>query len=244
MFARFAFVIFCCVLMTAMARLPQGVPPLAYKGYLVNDGDSFSNTHGSTDGASIMTYVSVPNRNLAMATTAVTGQTLSGNISTFPATVLPIYSAASKIYGTSLPFIVQILSGANDIRSSVAVSTIYANLQTYVNLVHALGANAKVVVGSQPVQCDIFNSSPELTALQTYNGDIRSNWNVAQSSGGLGADGLSDFWANSTIGQGNYTGSAFCGFPNTYSSDGQHPTDAAMAILGPIEETAVQPLIP
>jgi hypothetical protein len=66
----------------------------------------------------------------------------------------------------------------------------------------------------------------------------------AQGSGGLGADGIANYWVNTTIGPGNYNGSTFCNYPNSYSKDGTHPTDLAMSIMGSIEAAAVQPLLP
>jgi hypothetical protein len=117
-------------------------------------------------------------------------------------------------------------------------------LQTYVNNVHALRSNAKVVVGVNLVQCDIYNRSNELGVLEALNADIIAGWNVAQGSGGLGADGLADYWANTAIRPGNYNGSTFCNYPNSYSRDGVTRTVLSMSIMGSIEAAAVQPLLP
>lgn len=224
----------------AMARWPQRqVLSPAYQGYLINDGDSLSTTIGSSDGGTILTYVNVPGKTLAYATVAISGQTLAGNISTFPNTVGAVYNSMRTIYGTSIPFVVQILSGANDIRLGGTASAIYANLQAYINLVHALGPNAKVMATTYLVQCDIFGNGPQLAVLQTLNNSVISNWNVVQSSGGLNADGLVNYWADLTIGPNSYVSSTFCGFPNIYSPDGQHATNVSKAIMGSLEQTSI-----
>jgi hypothetical protein len=59
----------------------------------------------------------------------------------------------------------------------------------------------------------------------------------------LGADGLANYWADPTVGPGNYTGSAFCGSPNTITPDGQHPTDYAMQFFGNIASASLNALI-
>jgi hypothetical protein len=225
-----------------MGKVPRPNP--FYQGYLVNDGDSLPTIDGSTDGGSLMTYVAVPGKALAAPTVAVIGQTLAGNITSFPNTVGAVYNSAKAVYGVSIPFVVQIYAGGNDIRGGASAATIFANLQSYVNLVHALGPNAKVIVVGYLVQCDIQQNGSWVAVLQTLNTNVIANWNVIQGSGGLGADGLANYFANPTIGPNTYASSAFCGFPNTYSPDGQHMTDVAKAIAGPIEVAAATPLFP
>ena len=51
--------------------------------------------------------------------------------------------------------------------------------------------------------------------------------------GGLDADGLVDYFGDSTIGANTYSYSAFCNAE--WSKDGQHLNDAGKAIMGHIE---------
>lgn len=113
------------------------------------------------------------------------------------------------------------------------VASIYANVRTYVNAVHALGANAKVVLGTEMVQCDVAGNPTNLGALQAYNTLISANT--------AGADAIADYQADSYFGPGNYTSSNFCLAAN--SPDGQHPTDSFMAYPAQIEAAAVNGLL-
>jgi hypothetical protein len=168
---------------------------------------------------------------------AVNGETLATMVSDFSAHVGILYDPKYRL-------IVHIIAGTIDIRAASSAARIYSLVQAYVNNVHALRSNAKVVVGVNLVQCDIYNRSNELGVLEALNADIIAGWNVAQGSGGLGADGLADYWANTTIRPGNYNGSTFCNYPNSYSRDGVTRTVLCMSIMGSIEAAAVQPLLP
>lgn len=205
--------------------------------YVINDGDSLSLAQSFNNSPnSFQTYAlsDLAHSFLVTYNVAVGGIGVPQMISGFNANI-------SSVYTTSYPFIVVIEGGANDIRGGTAAGTIFSDLQSYVNLVHGLGGNARAVVGSLPMQCDLFNNASWKAAVQTLNASIISSWNVSQGSGGLGADALIDFYDDPTIGQTN--GST--GFCNTvYSpSPGQHPTLAAMAILGAIEAAAIAPFM-
>ena len=122
--------------------------------------------------------------------------------------------------------------------ATAIVNTTYANLQAYVNLVHALGANAKVIVATEFIQCDILAAPVKLAAMQDYNTRIKTGWNKPQSTGGLQADGFADYQADTVIGPGNYTSSNLCS--NTaISPDGQHPTDTAMGYFAAVKAAVV-----
>jgi hypothetical protein len=205
---------------------------------LINDGDSLSTTFGSSDRKTFMLYaLSALTPVPRSVNVAVNGETLATMVSNFSAHVGVLYDPKYRL-------VVHILAGTNDIRAASSAATIYSLLQTYVNDVHALGSNAKVIVGVNLVQCDIYDRANELGVLEALNAHIIAGWNVAQGSGGLGADGIANYWVNTTIGPGNYNGSTFCNYPNSYSKDGAHPTDLAMSIMGSIEAAAVQPLLP
>lgn len=218
----------------------------SFQDVVLADGDSFFTGHGATFDNSILRCAisgclgttSALKRQVRAYNNAINGETLATMLTNF-STNIPVYYQAG--YRT---FIVHLLAGANDIRASTSVSTIYSGLQTYVNSVHALGSNAKVIIATQPVQCDIFQNGTELAALQSLNNMILANWNVPQASGGLGADGLDDLFHTPTVGPGNYAGSAFCGSPNQYSQDGQHPTDLTMSLLGPVMGAAINAALP
>lgn len=216
--------------------------------YLIDDGDSFFTTAGTaaTGGQTILGYVIVPGKSpyLGKYIVAKDGQTMATVLANFTTNITPLYNQATTLYGSSYQFVVQLLAGANDIRAGTAASVIYANMQSYVNAVHALGSNAKVTVGSYPLQCDVFQNSTWLASLQTLNGLIIAGATTAQGSGGLGADGLANFFADPTVGMNTYSSSAFCGSPNQYSPDGQHGTALSKSIFAPVESAAVTPLMP
>jgi hypothetical protein len=48
---------------------------------------------------------------------------------------------------------------------------------------------------------------------------IGGRCNAAQNSGGYGADGIANYWADPTVGANSYSMSAFCN--RTYSVDGR-----------------------
>lgn len=245
------FVIWLVLLSTVdvYAQLPNGPTPIAFPiiaaitEFQLNDGDSLSNQSGTTQtGDTFQDYAltSSSKPQILGYNTAIAGETLATMVANFSTQVQPLYTACCS--SSSKPFIVIIMGGANDIRAGTAVATIYASLQSYVNKVHALGSNAKVLVASYPVQCDIFNTPSWLSELQTFNGDIIGNWNVTQGSGGLAADGLFNLWANTTIGPNNYSSSAFCS--TTYSPDGQHMTSLAKIIAGSVQAGVMAPFLP
>lgn len=211
----------------------------SFANVIVEDGDSFVSGKGSSFDNSIfrfsLTELKYPVRAF---NNAVPGKTMAQLDSTFSTSVPTYYQSGYTV------FVVHFSGGANDIRFAVPVSTIYSEYQSYINKVHALGSNAKVVIATNPLQCDIFQNPTELAALQSLNGMIIANWNVAQGSGGLGADGLDNLWATPTVGPGNYSGSVFCGFPNQYSPDGQHPTDLSMSLYGPVQAAALNAVLP
>lgn len=204
---------------------------------LVNDGDSLSTTFSSPDGMTFpaLAVADIGYPPLTAYNTAVNGETLATMVSNFSTNITPKYNS-------QVPFLVYLLAGTNDIRGGANASTIFGNLQTYVNNVHALGPVAKIIIGVNLFQCDIFGNSTWKTALQTLNNNIVANWNVAQGSGGLGADGISNMWADPTIGvSSGVASSAFCNA--TYSPDGQHGTDLSRGIMGQIMANSVLPLL-
>ncbi len=206
-----------------------------YANALVNDGDSMSSGEGSLFDNSPLRYalpsISPPVRAYL---NAVFGYSLAGLLSSCPANFATEYRAG---YTT---FVVQIMAGENDIRAGTPLATIEADLQAYVNCVHAVGSNAKVIIGVTPMQCGWSGSM--LTEYQQYTTDRINLGTVPQSQGGFGADAIANYWADPTIGPGNFTSPAFCN--TTYSLDGQHPTDPTMSIMGAIEAAAVNALLP
>lgn len=219
------------------------IPAVPFVGFVINDGDSLFTTAGSASGVTITTYLwnggTAPNS--LYRVTAINGTTTTDDINNFSQHVTPVYNAIVQAYGGSIPVLIALSGGANDIRAGSTAAAIYANYQTYINLVHALGANAKMLIPAIPLQCDILNNATFLAKLQQLNNLIYANWNVSQGSGGLGADGLVDFFGNTTVGMNTYASSAFCNA--TYSTDGQHGTDLTKSILGPVEGGAVTPFL-
>jgi hypothetical protein len=146
--------------------------------------DSLSTTFGSSDRKTFMLYaLSALTPVPRSANVAVNGETLATMVSDFSAHVGILYDPKYRL-------IVHIIAGTIDIRAASSAARIYSLVQTYVNNVHALRSNAKVVVGVNLVQCDIYNRANELGVLGALNAHIIAGWNVAQGSGGLGADGI------------------------------------------------------
>ena len=205
-----------------------------YSYVLVNDGDSMSSGEGSLLDNSPMRFA-LPSINPPVRAylDAVFGTTLATMLTNFSANIAPHCS------GAYTACIIHIMAGENDIRAGTQVATIEANLRAYVNAVHAIGPNAKVIIGVTPMQCGW--SGAQLTAYQQYTTDRISLGTVPQAQGGFGADGIANYWADPTIGAGNFTTSAFCN--GMYSPDGGHPTDLTMGIMGGIEAAAVNALL-
>lgn len=212
--------------------------PSGVNSFVMDDGDSSCATNGSPDGMRWIDYM-IPalNRSVVYTSTCVSGETLATAVSSFATHVMPLYSPS---YGA---FVVNIVAGANDIRASSSATTIYGLFQQYVNLVHALGPNAKVIVPAYPIQCDISGNAPENAVLQALNNMVYAGWSLPQSQGGLGADGLANYFGNPTVGNNSYVpgASAYCNA--MYSSDGQHLNDLGKSIMGPVEVPAVAPLV-
>jgi GDSL-like lipase/acylhydrolase family protein len=209
-------------------------------GYLISDGDSLSTTAGSSDGKTVSDYTGLP-ANIVSVVVGVGGATTTGMVAAFATHVTARYTTAVAVAGSSVPFVVHFIIGANDITLGTPFATSYANIQTYINNVHALGSNAKVIIATVPLECNIFGNGTWLTLLQAYNNSIYANWNVPQASGGLGADGLDDWFAEPTVGMNTYASSAFCS--STYSPDGLHLNDFGKAFLGPLEGAAAAKLL-
>src|SRR5262245_23634164 len=167
----------------------------------------------------------------ARCETSIPGQSLGQMVQRFTNNVGSKYDSKYRV------FIVHSLGGANDVRAGASATQIYPYLQAYVRSVRALGSNAIALVSTYPLQCDIFKAQPLKAAIQSYNDLIYAGWNKPQTSGGLGADGLVDYFGDSTIGANSYSYSAFC---NTeWSGEGQHLNDAGKARMGQIEAQAI-----
>lgn len=222
---------------TPRIDLSPGASPV-----LVQDGDSLFATDGSETSPALTTLdfaLQTFTKQIYWHNVSLGGRTMSTLVSIFPTNVAPFYKP------NETKFVVHVIGGGNDIRASKTAAQIFASLQQYVNLVHALGSNAVVAVATTPLQCDVLGNPTWLSALQTYNGLIQAGWNVSQASGGLGADALIDYFANPTIGMNTYASSAFC--DSTYSNTippGQHLNNLGKSIMGPIESPVIMSLIP
>jgi hypothetical protein len=211
----------------------------SYSNVVVTDGDSISAGRGSALNNSPTKFaLKKLNHPIRAYNIAIPGETVCTMASQFNANIAPIYKVS---YAN---FVVHLFGYTNDIRQSGTASGIYGCLQNYVNLVHALGPNAKVIITTGYLPCDIFQSGTELPIFQTVTNNILANWNVAQSSGGLGADGLDNWFGIPIVGPGNYSSSVFCGFPNNYTPDGVHPTDYTDSILGQYQAASINALLP
>jgi hypothetical protein len=135
--------------------------------------DSLSTTFGSSDRKTFMLYaLSALTPVPRSANVAVNGETLATMVSDFSAHVGILYDPKYRL-------IVHILAGTIDIRAASSAARIYSLLQTYVNNVHEAPR--------------FWGQSCSMRHLQSREraGSFGSaGWNVAQGSGGLGADGL------------------------------------------------------
>lgn len=212
-------------------------PAFALRSILVNDGDSLYQFTGSTFPTTSLTPFctdDLPKSFIVAQNVSIGGATCDSLLSTF-------FSRVTPLYQSGVPFVVSLLVGGNDVRAGDSAATIITNLKAYVSAVKALGSNALCALSTYPVQCDVSQSPTWTAVLQTVNNDLIANWNVSQGSGGYGADALVNYWADPTIGPGNYTSSLFCN--TNYSADGHHGNDAVKQIMGQIEASALAPLL-
>ena len=200
---------------------------------LINDGDSLLSVNGSpwTEKTSLSFALPLLNGSVSAVNTSIPGETLAQMVNGFSNNVGRKYESKSRA------FVVHSLGGGNDIRAGASAAQVYTLLQAYVRSVHALGPNAFAIVSTYPLQCDIFGAQSRKAAVQSYNDLIYSGWNKPLQSGGLDADGLVDYFGDSTIGANTYSYSAFCNAE--WSRDGQHLNDAGKAIMGRIEAQSI-----
>jgi lysophospholipase L1-like esterase len=148
------------------------------------------------------------------ANDAVSGSSI-GDLVSRAATVDGWFAGAS---GLKVLFV---FIGANDMGDGV--STFEAALKAYCLARKAATPGLKIVLATlQPQTTSGFNAFQDAVNALIY----------ADSSF---YDGLADFAANSTMGC-----DSTCAANATYYSDGEHPTIAGHAILGPIAQAALQ----
>lgn len=217
-----------------------GIVP-QYDDVLDVEGDSISNGQGGILDYTRTRYaLAFLSRQLRLYNNAVSGWTLQQINTALSARLTAEYSS---LYRT---FTVEIFAGRNDITiNGSTAAQVEGYLQTAVATAKALGANVKVLVATSPVECDLSLNSGYLASIQAYNTWIIANWNVSQANGGLGADGLVNYWADPTIGPGSYPGSGTSPWCSNIvnSPDGVHPTDYYMQFMAPIEATAVNAVL-
>ena len=201
--------------------------------FLINDGNSLLNVNGSpwTKKTSLSFALTLLNASMRTENTSIPGETLAQMVDRFSNNVGSKYERKYRV------FVVHGLGGGNDIRAGASAAQVYALLQAYVRSVHALGPNAFAIVGTYPLQCDIFGAQSRKTVVQSYNDLIYLGWNKPLQLGGLDADGLVDYFGDSIIGANTYSYSAFCNAE--WSRDGQHLNDAGKAIMGRVEAQAI-----
>jgi lysophospholipase L1-like esterase len=113
-------------------------------------------------------------------------------------------------------FVVTIMIGTNDITANTTGAVTFTNLQTWIAKFKALGPNVRVIVSTiTPVAGRLGQQQIEHDA---YNNAIRTQWNLPQAAGGLGADGFVDAANDPTMGPSTATADT------TLYSDGLHPT--------------------
>jgi hypothetical protein len=188
----------------------HSVPFQTSTDILVNHGDSITFGLGAADArgwsAQMQPMLSRP---MTVYNTGWPGQQLTLKLPTEAAWFASIYSATAR------NFIVNLLWGTNDIVSGGRTAVqVYADLQTDIALIKALGPNVKVNVGTLLPRGSI--TTAQIASTTALNTMIVNGYNQSQATGGLGADGLIDYASDALL--------ATCNTSQVVCSDNLHPT--------------------
>jgi len=194
----------------------RGVSIPALTQYLAFEGDSITDPTTGVTGTSKYPYI---------AQSAISPWPQGGNDAVSGSGMTQVLARASTIdswfSGITGTKVLMIFLGANDMGDGA--STFEANLKAYCLARKAASPGLKVVVATLlPQTTSGFNAFKD--AVNTLIYADHSFY-----------DALADFAANATMGC-----DTTCAANTTYFSDGEHPTAAGHAILGPIAQAAIQ----
>jgi lysophospholipase L1-like esterase len=197
-----------------MAQRGVSIPALA--NLLVFEGDSITDPTNGVTAAS---------KYYALAQNAITPFPQGANDAVSGSGIATVVSRATTVDGwfsqVSGTRVLMLLIGANDMGDGAA--TFEANLKAYCLARKAASPGLKVVVATLlPQTTTGFNTFRDAVNALIY----------ADTSGWY--DALADFAANETM------GCDACAASTTYFPDGEHPSIAGHAILGPIAQAAIQ----
>lgn len=202
--------------------------------FVINDGDSLLAENGSrTHATSFGFALRALGKGFEGANVAIAAITLNQMVRNFD------FNVGERIFVHDRPVILHVLGGGNDLRHGALPDDIFDQLRVYV--AHAQALNMKVLVGSYPLQCDIFKNPDWAPRLKRFNDLIYASWAKPREAGGLGADGLVDYFANPMIGPADYEHSAFC--DHKQSPDGAHLADGGKTTMGEIEADSIRSLL-
>ena len=193
----------------------RGVTIPAMSQFLAFEGDSI--TDPTTGVAAASKYYYVAQSGISPFPQGGNDAVSGSGIATVTSRSATIDSWFAPITGPKVLFL---FLGAND--QGDGASTFVANLKTYCLARKAASPGLKIVLATVlPQTTSGFN-----TFRNTVNSSIHADNSYY--------DALADFAANATVGCDS------CAASTTYFSDGEHPTAAGHAILGPIARAAIQ----
>jgi len=193
----------------------RGVSIPAMSQFLAFEGDSI--TDPTTGVAAASKYYYVAQSAIAPFPQGGNDAVSGSSIATVTSRSATIDSWFAPITGTKVLFL---FVGANDL--SDGVTTFVANVKTYCLARKAASPGLKIVLATLlPQTASGFNT-------------FRDAVNAAIHADNSYYDALADFAANATM------GCDACAASTTYFLDGEHPSPAGHAILGPIAQAAIQ----
>jgi lysophospholipase L1-like esterase len=197
------------------AMASRGVAIPAMSQFLAFEGDSITDP---------TTGVAAPSKYYYLAQSAITPFPQGGNDAVSGSGMTAVNSRSATIdswfSGITGTKVLMLFLGANDMGDGA--STFVANVKAYCLARKAASPGLKIVLATLlPQTTTGFNA-------------FRDTVNASIHTDGSYYDALADFAANSIMGCDACAGSA------TYFSDGEHPSPAGHAVLGPIAQAAIQ----
>ena len=193
----------------------RGITIPAMSQFLAFEGDSITDPTTGVAAASKYYYV---------AQTGISPFPQGGNDAVSGSSIATISSRSATIDAwfapISGPKVLFLFVGAND--QGDGVSTFVANVKAYCQARKAESPGLKIVLATLLPQTT--------TGFNTFRDAV----NTAIHADNSYYDALADFAANSTM------GCDACAASTTYFPDGEHPSAAGHAILGPIARAAIQ----
>lgn len=221
------------LLVTVFNANPSGItrrggPTLQTINGIIFDGDSLTDV--GLDGAYPPLVAGLSGQ--AVYNSGFSGTKLSTMVTNYATDISPLKGT----YNTIL-----VMAGTNDINfDDATLAQMQSRMQSYVT--NAKTDGFRVYVGTIPARTNASYTATSTTAaskqavLTNFNSWIRNNYNVAQSSNGVGADGLVDFAQDSRLS--NPADTVY------YNADGLHQVNAGRLALAEVATTAMGIAVP